>query len=49
MQAKGEVLEVRASGGRGVGGKSKEEVLEVSARGPRGVGGRCKRRKRGWR
>ena len=46
------MLEVRASGERGVGGKfkrRKREVLEVRASGGRGVGGRCKRRKRCWR
>ena len=40
MQAGEEVLEVDASGGRGV---------EVSSSGGRGVGGKCKQRERCWR
>ena len=51
MQAEEEVLEVSASGGRGVGGRCKREVevLEVSSSGGRGVGGKFKWRKRCWR
>ena len=50
MQAEEEVLEVDASGGRGVGGKFKRrKVLEVSSSGGRGVGCKSKRRKRCWR